>query len=135
VVDRATVFDHRAGTFRIGEGPALHLPRGGRDGLSAFLYARTLPLAPNFNAAFPVVEGGRAYTVNLAVEGADRVGTGAGALPALRVVPQFLGSGGRQRALRVTLFLSADARRVPLLILLDAGFGSFRLELERYEAE
>ncbi|RPJ76728.1 MAG: DUF3108 domain-containing protein [Acidobacteria bacterium] len=135
VVDRTTRFDHAAGTFRIADGPTLRLPPQGRDGLSAFLYARTLPLAPGFKTAFPVLEGGRTYTVSLAAEGTERIGKGADAVDALRVVPQFLGSGGRQRALKITLFLSPDARRVPILILLDAGFGSFRLELASYESE
>jgi hypothetical protein len=134
-VDRTTRFDHERGTFRIADGPTLRLPPQARDGLSAFLYARTLPLAPGFRTVFPVLEGGRAYTVSLAVEGTERIGKGADAVDALRVVPQFLGSGGNQRTLKVTLFLSRDARRVPLLILLDAGFGSFRLELASYESE
>ena len=135
VVDRTTRFDHRAGTVRTADGPALRLPPGGRDGLSAFLYARTLPLAAGFKTSLPVTESGRTITLSLHAEGIERVGRGPEAVEALRLVPQFLGSGGRRRALKVTLFLSQDARRVPLLILLDAGFGSFRLELASYESD
>jgi hypothetical protein len=132
VVDRATVFDHGARTLRIGDGPPLSLPRGSRDGLAAFLYFRTLPLAPGFAADVPVVEGGRRYTVALDAGRVETIEVQGRRTEALRLAPRMTASGGRQKSLSVTLYTTTDARRVPLLILVDAGFGSFRLELTQY---
>ena len=134
VVDRVTVFDHAARTLRIGDGPPLSLPRGARDALAAFLYARTLPLAPGFAADVPVVEGGRRYTVGLAAQRVEAIEVQGRRTEALKLTPRMTASGGRQKNLSVTLYTTTDARRVPLLILVDAGFGSFRLELARYDA-
>ena len=134
VVDRAIVFDHEARTLREGEGPAMPLARGARDALAAFLYARTLPLAPGFAADVPLVEGSRRYTVSVAAHGVETIEVRGRRVEALRLAPRVSASGGRQRTLSVTLFTTPDARRVPLLLLIDAGFGSFRLELTRYDA-
>jgi hypothetical protein len=131
VVDRVTSYDHASGTLRIGEGPPLQLPRGARDGLAAFLYARTLPLAPGDQAQFPVSEGGRWYVVSTRVS-EERIRVRDREIDVLRLEPTFSASGGRQRSLSATLFLSRDSRRLPLLVLVDAGFGSFRLELSEY---
>jgi hypothetical protein len=132
VVDRETLFDHPNRTVRVGDGPPVPLPRGTRDALAAFFYARTLPLAPGFSADIPVVESGRRYTVRLASPGHESIEAQGRRVDALKLTPRFIASGDRQKGLAVTLYLSPDAHRVPLLLLLDAGFGSFRLELTEY---
>ncbi len=134
VLDRATVFDHAARTLRIGDGPPIGLPRGARDGLAAFLYARTQPLQPGFSADLPVVEGGRRWTVALAAHEVETIEVRGRRVEALKLTPRISAAGGRQKNLSVTMYTTTDGRRVPLLILVDAGFGSFRLELTDYEA-
>ncbi len=134
VVDRATVFDHPARTLRIADGPPLSLPRGARDGLAAFLYARTLPLAPGFAAEVPVVEGGRRYTVSLAAGPVETIEVRGRRTEALKLAPRMVAAGGRQKNVSVTVYTSVDSRRVPLLLLVETGFGSFRLELTDYQA-
>ncbi len=134
VVDRTTVFDHAARTLRTGDGPPIGLPTGARDGLAAFLYARTQPLRPGFSADLPVVEGGRRYAVALAAGEVETIEVGGRRTEALKLTPRMSAVGGRQKNLSVTIYTTTDARRVPLLILVDAGFGSFRLELTDYDA-
>ncbi|RPJ61225.1 MAG: DUF3108 domain-containing protein [Acidobacteria bacterium] len=134
VVDRVTVYDHDRRTVRVGDGPGMPLPRAARDGLAAFLYARTLPLVPGFEAQFPVIEGGRWFLVTLRAVGIERIRVGGREVEALRVEPRIAASGGKQRSLSATLFVTTDERRLPLLMLVDAGFGSFRLELVDHES-
>jgi hypothetical protein len=134
VVDRTTRFDAAARTVKVGEGPPLPLPRGARDGLSAFFYARALPLAPGFTARFPVSEGGRTYVVDLAVEGLEPVTLGGRRVEAYRVVPRLTSASDRRKAIQMMLWISADARRVPLALEIQTGFGSFRAELEAHQA-
>ena len=135
VLDRATVFDRLAGVVTVGEGgPRLPLPKGARDGLSAFFYARTLPLAEGYEAAFPVVEGGRTTDVTLRVTGVDRVEVAGRSVEAWRIEPRFETRTEQRRALRATLWVSRDERRVPLRLDIDTGFGSFRAELASHEA-
>ena len=134
VVDRATRFDPAARTVTTDEGPALPLPRGARDGLSAFYYARALPLAAGYTARFPVIEGSRSYVVELTVERVERIAHAGGQVDAFRVSPHVSSSGGRAPGVRTTMWISTDARRVPLVLEIETGFGSFRAELDRYEA-
>lgn len=134
VVDRATRFDPATRSVTTGDGPALPLPRGARDGLSAFYYARALPLAAGYTARFPVVEGSRRYVVELTVERLERIAHAGGQVDAFRVSPRLSSSGGRAPSVRTTLWISADARRVPLVLEIETGFGSFRAELDRYDA-
>ncbi|HEX7484928.1 MAG TPA: DUF3108 domain-containing protein [Vicinamibacterales bacterium] len=134
IVDRATRFDPSSQTLTVGDGPPLPLPRGARDGLSAFFYARTLPLAVGYTARFPVVEGGRSYVVDLVVERVERIVAGGREVDAFRVAPRLSTGGGRRRTVQTTLWISTDARRVPLVLEIETAFGSFRVELDRYEA-
>lgn len=132
-VDRVTRFDAFNRMMTVGDGPSLPMPGAARDGLAAFLYARTLPLAEGYEVRFPVVEGGRQLTAVLRVTGVERVAAAGQATDAWRVDARFE-SRSERRPITATLFLTRDARRLPLQILLDAGFGSFRVELVSYTA-
>jgi hypothetical protein len=133
-VDRTVRFDAERRTVTVGDGPALPLPRGARDGLSAFLYARTLPLAAGYEAKFPVVEGGRQLTAAIRVTGEEPVSVaGQAAVAAWRVEARFE-SRAERRPMTATLLLSRDARHLPLRMLIDAGFGSFRVELAEFSS-
>lgn len=133
-VDRTTRFDSGRRTVVIADGPALPLAIGARDALAAFLYARTLPLAPGYVARFPVMEGGRAITAEMRVTGIDTVEEGGRRVEAWRATATFASRSDR-RPIAATLLITRDARRLPLRIDVDAGFGSFRVELVRYESE
>jgi hypothetical protein len=43
-------------------------------------------------------------------------------------------SRSERRPLSATLLITRDARRVPAAMRIDAGFGSFRVELTEYTA-
>jgi hypothetical protein len=132
-VDRETRYDAAARTMTVGEGPALPMPAGARDALAAFLYARTLPFADGYQTSFPVVEGGRQLTAKLRVTGRDRAAFQGALVDVWRVEARFE-SRAERRPIAATLLITRDARRVPVQIQVDAGFGSFRVELERYES-
>jgi hypothetical protein len=133
VVDRTTRFDPSSRTLTVGDGPPLRLPRGARDGLSAFFYARTLPLAAGYAARFPVVEGGRSYVVDFVVERVERIAHGGRQVEAFRITPRLLSSGDRRRSVQTTVWISTDRRRVPLVLEIETSFGSFRAELDQYD--
>ncbi|HEY3382059.1 MAG TPA: DUF3108 domain-containing protein [Vicinamibacterales bacterium] len=135
VIDRTTRFDHVSRTVTTGDGPSLPLPSGGRDGLTAFFFARTLPMVPGYRTRFPVTEGGRSYLVDLDVQQIEAVSVNGKPVEAFRVVPRFESAGNaRQRGIQATLWLSRDAQRIPLRFDIEAPFGAFRIELERRDA-
>ena len=134
VVDRVVRFDPARRTVTLADGPALPLPREARDGLAAFYYARTLPLSPGYTARFPVSEGGRTYVVDLGVEGIEPVTVGGRRVSAFKVVPRVGSSRDPRRAVQATLWISQDARRVPLVLEVETAFGAFRADLDAYQA-
>ena len=52
--------------------------------------------------------------------------------PALKVAPR-LSDRIERGPLALTVWVSADERRIPLVVDVSAGFGSVRLELSRYQ--
>jgi hypothetical protein len=131
VVDRVTRFDPAARTLVVGDGPPLPWPRGARDAISAFFYARTLPLEAGYSVTFPVVEGGRRFAVDLAVGGVERIDYGGRQVEAWRVTPRLASVGGGGRSIQATVWIGADARRLPLLLEIETAFGAFRAELQQ----
>lgn len=138
---RAFVFDEGAHTVRTGRtvaearaDGAVTLPMSpqARDALAALFYVRTLPLVPGTRVKFPVNEAGRNVVVELAVEGMERVHAEGRSVEALRITPTIQRRVQDRQPLVSTLWLSNDARRVPLALDLDAGFGHVRVELMSY---
>ena len=85
--------------------------------------------SPDPFAATMALDAGAVGVVAPYIETVEQAGQ---RVNALRLEPRVMRSVERQRPLAITLWLSADERRVPLRALVDAGFGRFRLELKEY---
>jgi len=131
--DRTTRFDWASRTFTVGDGEPRPLPPGARDGLSAWFHVRTLPLAVGYKARLPVIEAGRTYDVSVSVDRMERIRIGRGDSEAFRLAILVAGAPDRREVARAVAWVSADARRVPLAVDLEASLGSFRVELEAYQ--
>jgi hypothetical protein len=111
---------------------ATPLATGARDAVSALFYLRTLPLRPGSEVIIPVNDAGRNVTVRVRGEGTETVTTSHGSVEALRLAVAIERRLERRTGVRATLWLSTDARRVPVRLDLSAGFGQVRLELVDY---
>lgn len=140
-VDRAYAYDHAARTVGSGDSPAaarevsalsLPLPPGARDALTALWYIRTMPLAPGYTLAMPLNEAGRNLALTVTVPARETVEIDGVAVAALRVEPRFTARVQRRQPIETTIWLSDDARRLPLLVEVAAGFGRVRLKLVDY---
>jgi hypothetical protein len=132
-VNRTYVYDAAAGVVRIGD-VALPLAAGARDAIAAIYYVRTLPLDPGGAIAFPVNEAGRNLVIEVRVGGREQVIIGGQPVAAIRLEPRIRQRVERRQQATGTLWISDDARRVPVLVEIAAGFGRVRLELARYRA-
>jgi hypothetical protein len=137
------VYDHAAGVVRIGRsvdearlGDAVSLPMTSqaRDAIAALFYARTLPLEAGVRYRVPVNEAGRNLVVEVAVTVREVIQVQGRSVDAIRLEPRIQRRVERRRAIVATLWLSTDARRVPLAFDVEAGFGRVRAELRSYEA-
>jgi hypothetical protein len=139
---RAYRFDAAARLVRIGDTPeaardesslALPLAEGARDALTAFFYVRTLALTEGDVVRAPLNEAGRAVRLELVVGGVERVPGRAGGPVDARRMTVRLGSRVERRAPpAITLWMSEDDRRIPLAVVVEAGFGRVRADLVHY---
>lgn len=140
-VDRAYLFDHDARRVRsantlaeAGSATAVALPlsAGSLDTLTALWYIRALPLAPGLTVVLPVNDGGRGLVVTVRVGERERIEVGGRSEEAFRVEPRIAARVERRQPIDATFWLSADARRLPLVADIAAGFGRIRLKLVDY---
>jgi hypothetical protein len=109
----------------------LRLWPGARDPLAAFFYLRTLALTPGTSLQVPVNDNGRNLILDVKVVGVERITIGGREQEALRVTPVLRQRLERRQPIDLTVWLSHDARHIPLAADVRAGFGTLRLELER----
>ena len=142
VLDRVAAFDPARRVVRSANGPpdaaatapGLPLAPGARDPLSAFYYARAVPLTAGATVRIPVNDFGRSRVVELRAGGEEPVTAEGRSQTALRLEGRIEYRIEHRRSPRTTLWLSTDGRRIPLVIEIDAPFGQFRAELVEYRA-
>jgi hypothetical protein len=138
-VDMVVRYDHAnliarrsAGAGASQSETALRIPPGVRDSVTALYYARTLPLEPGSRARVPVNDAGRNLVLELNVVGEEEVEQGGRRVRALRLEPRLVRQEEGRAEVRLVVWLSTDARRVPLVMELSAAFGTVRAELVSY---
>ena len=140
-VRRAFVYDGDAHVVR--SGPTVDGARGSeavtlpmlpqaRDAIAALFYARTLPPTPGTRVKLPISEAGRNLVVELAFDGIERISVQGRTVDAIRVTPTIQRRIEDRQAIVSTIWLSNDARRVPLALDVAAGFGQVHVELATY---
>ncbi len=116
-VDEEYVFDRQAHQVRWATDagkPPLRLWPGARDPVAAFYYLRTLPLSPGTRLQIPVNDNGRNLSLDVKVDGVEKIQAGGRQQDALRVTPVLRQRVARRAAPDITVWLSQDAHRLPL---------------------
>jgi hypothetical protein len=133
---RVTTFERGAGRVRFEQTTTtvvrkvLPVPAETQDALSAFYVLRTRPLEAGRRLRMPVSDGGALLWVDIVVEGREPVRSGLGSLEAWRLVPSIRDAGGNAWTdRRLTVWLSADERRLPLRLQAELPVGTFDLVL------
>jgi hypothetical protein len=105
------------------------LPGATHDGLSALTAMRTMNLATGATSSFAVSDSGYLYRVTLTVGAKESIKTGLGALSGWKVVPAIRDQKGQVVGRGLAVWISDDARRIPLRIQAQLPVGSFVLTL------
>jgi hypothetical protein len=108
---------------------SLPLPRYTQDALSSVYALRAVPLKENSRLTMPVCDGGQIYRVQFAIGKIESVPIGSGTLRAYHITPTVTDSKGRSVSRPMALWLSADARQVPVKLRADLAVGSVNLTL------
>jgi Protein of unknown function (DUF3108) len=105
------------------------LARDSQDALSAVYALRATPLKPNTSLVIPVCDGGKMYRVQFNVGRTEPVKIGDASVPAFRITTTIVEATGASVGRPMTLWISADARHVPLQLKADLAVGSINLTL------
>ena len=138
VFDQAALSAHLSDTAFDGSGR----PRPGRsvdttialdgpshDILSAFYLFRTLPLEVGKTHTFNAVSGRKKYAMKVLVHRRERVEVPAGTFDCIVVEPILADDGLFKAKGTLTIWLTDDADRVPVLVKSKIALGSIKVEL------
>jgi hypothetical protein len=125
----AITLDQQKRTARLADGRTIEIPAGTYD-LAGLLYAiRGMDLTIGKARDFSVIEDDKVYHITIVPEAREKITTRAGAFDAIRLATK-LTSGGRDSKLsNLKLYLTNDARRLPVMITAEPSWGSVRVRL------
>jgi hypothetical protein len=125
--DATIVVDQRAQTARHADGTESKLPAPSFD-LPALVYAlRARGLRPGERAKFSAFHGKKSFEIEAEAKERERIATQLGEYDAVRI--ELSAKGKESPSYRVRLWLSADERRLPLLIVSKPSFGEVKAQL------
>jgi Protein of unknown function (DUF3108) len=134
-IDRQLEFNFGRHEVRMTNGGAsITLPLGAdaRDPISALFYLRTLPMAVGAQFSLPLTDNGGRLHLEVSVGGLETIALEGDTWSAWKLAPRLRKRIERQTLPILTVWVSADARHIPLVIDVAASFGLVRAELTSY---
>jgi len=126
------VFDHDAGLAHYADGKQVEVDSSVQDVLSAFYHVRNLDLVPGAVYSVPAHSSGKSYDLKVYVHGRETVKTEAGEFGCLVVEPAIEGEGLFKHEGKLTIYISDDANRLPVMIKTKVPVGTIDVELKSY---
>jgi len=133
---KATRFDQtaRRGAYEVKTATVfkkdMALPAFTQDPLSAIYVIRALPLKLGGTLTMPVADNGTVYRVQVRVVAQEAITTPLGRLTAWKIVPTILDAKGKPAGEKMGLWISDDARKLPLKMEADLAVGRFVIILK-----
>jgi hypothetical protein len=129
--DEATDFDYANGVARQ-DGKEIPLGDANLDSLSSVFYLRTLPLDGQ-PVDLQVFSGNSPHELRVEVQGRERVQTPAGSFDTIRVEPRSTGQGLIGKGKNLLLWLTDDARKMPVQLKSKLKVGTLIGKLKSVE--
>jgi len=132
-----TRFDRtaRKGFFEVQTEPGgrleFDIPPQVQDGLSSLYVLRAMTFKPGDTISLPVADEGLVYSVRANVTGSERLRVPLGEFDASVLKMTITDPAGQPAAANTAIWLSNDARRLPLKMQADLAVGSFVLLLRQ----
>lgn len=127
-------FDREARVARYGDGHEMPVPAGVLDELAALYYVRNLDLEVGRDLVLPAHTSRRNYNLKVVVRGRETIEVPAGRFECYVVEPVLEGEGLFKHEGRITLYISVDERRLPVLMKAKVPVGSIDVALKEYRA-
>ena len=101
-----------------------------QDALSAVYVLRGIPLKTGGRMTMPIADNGKLFKVEMSVGARENIKTGIGAIDALKITATMLTTDGKPEGRPMSMWISDDARRLPVRMKADLAVGSFVLTLK-----
>src|SRR5262245_6470354 len=108
----------------------LSLPGFTQDALSALFVLRSIPMKAGDKFNMPVTDAGDVYKVQMQVAAVESVKTPLGTMNALKIIPVITAAKGEPPR-GLAIWISDDARRLPLKIEAQLAVGKFVVALRK----
>jgi hypothetical protein len=129
--DLRVIFEPDSGWADYG-GERVEVPAGVQDVLSALYYVRTLDLEVGKAVAFPAHDNKKTYPLLVLVHRRERVEVEAGTFDCLVVEPVLRTPGVFEQKGRLTVWVTDDRSKMPVLMKSKIIVGSISAELKEY---
>ena len=125
-------FDHQNELARYADGREIETVSGIQDVLSAFYYVRTLDLAVGDVYSLPAFSSRKTYQLKVSVHEKKTVSVAAGTFECFEVEPVLEGEGLFKHEGKLTLYLTADDYKMPVLMKTKLPVGSIDASLKSF---
>jgi len=122
-------FDQESRKAKYADGEVFDVPPGVHDVLSAFYYVRTVPLPTGATLSIPTHDNKKSYEMVVKVHKRERVEVPAGKFDCVLVEPMLKSEGVFKSKGSILVWLSDDARRIPVLVKSKIPVGSVSVSL------
>ncbi len=125
-------FDHEAGKARYHNGKEYDVPAGVHDVLSAFYYVRTLDLEVGQDVFLSAHSSRETYDMRVIVHSRETVETALGPFDCFVIQPVMVGEGLFKHEGDLMIYMSADEKRIPVLMKTKLPVGSIAANIQQY---
>jgi len=125
-------FDHEDEVAKYADGQQYDIMSGIQDVLSAFFFVRNLDLGSGDTYSLLAHSSRKTYDLKVIVHGRETVTVAAGTFDCFVVEPVLQGEGLFKHEGKLTLYVTDDQYRVPVLIKTRVPVGSINVELKEY---
>lgn len=126
-------FDHEAGKARYHNGKEYDIPAGVHDVLSAFYYVRTLDLEVGQDVFLSAHSSRETYDMRVIVHSRETVDTALGPFDCFVIQPVMVGEGLFKHEGDLMIYMSADEKRIPVLMKTKLPVGHIAANIQQYE--
>ncbi len=126
------IFDHKNAIAHYADGKEFPIVAGVQDVLSAFYFVRNLDLVPGAIYDVPAHTSRKTYNLKVLVHGRETVKTEAGEFSCIIVEPVLQGEGLFKHEGKLTIYISDDKNRIPVMIKTKVPVGSINVKLKSY---
>jgi hypothetical protein len=132
-VDQQVRFDHARAVATYQDGREAPISPGAFDVLAAFYRVRTMPLQPGQRFFLESHDNRRNFPLRVTVLRRERVETPAGTFDCLVVEPTLRSGAFFKNEGKLTIWLTDDDRRMPVLMRSKLPIGAISVELTEYQ--